>query len=150
VIRERITAALKAAATEQDRRRACMLRLIGTAVRDRDQACRDLGKDGISDDDILNLLLTMQKQREEQARAYEESGQHALAETERREIEVLREFLPPQLDEAAVHSACAEVVRDIGAQGLRDVGRTMTALKERYPGRMDFSRASGVVKKLLG
>lgn len=148
-MRDRIAAALKAAADADDRRRACTLRLIATAVRDRDGASRDRGCDGIGDADVRALLLTMIRQREESAREYEESGRLDLAAEERREIEVIREFLPPLLDDGAMRSACKEVVDELGAHGLRDIGRTMARLRERYADRMDFGRASTVVKDLL-
>lgn len=149
-MRDRISAALKRAVDEDDRRRACTLRLIGAAIKDRDQASRALGKDGMCEDDVRGLLATMIKQREEQASTYENSGRIDLAEEERQEIQVIRKLLPPQLDEGQIRSACAEVVHEIGAQGLRDVGRAMTALKQRYPGQMDFTRASSLVKEMLG
>jgi len=148
-LRERIAAALKGAVEAGDRRRASTLRLIATAVRDRDNASRDRGCDGIGDPEVRLLLLTMIRQREESARSYEEGARLDLAEEERREIEVVREFLPPQLDEGAMRTACQEVVAELGAHGLRDVGRTMARLRERYPDRMDFGQASGVVKDLL-
>ncbi len=149
-MREQIAAAMKSAATGEDRCRLGTLRLICATIKDREQASRGLGRDGVSEEEILCLLRTMVKQREDQAREYEEAAQVELAAAERREIEVIREFLPPQLDEGQMRSVCAEVVGEIGAHGLRDVGRAMSALKARYPGRMDFGRASSVVKELLG
>src|SRR5690554_3777588 len=108
-MRERIATALKAAATGEDRCRLGTLRLICATIKDREQASRAQGRDGVGEEEILCLLRTMMKQREEQARDYEEAAQLELAAAERREIEVLREFLPPQLDDHAMRSACEEV-----------------------------------------
>jgi len=103
----------------------------------------------VSDDEILQILAKMVKQREESARIYEEAGRLELSEDERHEIEIISEFLPKQLGEAEMKQACARVVAEIDAHGLRDMGRTMSVLKERYAGQMDFSKASGMVKDLL-
>jgi uncharacterized protein len=91
----------------------------------------------------------MVKQREESAQAFEEGSRLELAEQEREEIEIIRAFMPKQLPEEEVRRACAEVIDEVGADGLRDMGRCMNALKEKYPGKMDFSKASGIVKGLL-
>ncbi|PLX38522.1 MAG: glutamyl-tRNA amidotransferase [Hyphomicrobiales bacterium] len=148
-MREAINSALKAATKAQEKRRMSTLRLINAAIKDREIAVRGQGKDGIGDDEILQILAKMVKQRDESAATYEEAGRLELAEGEREEIAIIQEFLPKQLDDEAVKVACAEVVAEIGAQGLRDMGRTMAVLKERYPGQMDFGRASGFVKELL-
>ncbi|MDQ0314084.1 GatB/YqeY domain-containing protein [Amorphus orientalis] len=148
-MRDEINKALKCAVNDQDKRRACTLRLIQAAIKDRDQAARDRGEEGIGDREVFDLLLKMIEQRRESVSNFEASGRIDLAEQEREEIAIIRSLLPAQLDEIAMRSACAEVVEDIGANGLRDVGRTMTALKQRYPGQMDFGRASCVVKDLL-
>ncbi|MEW5420377.1 GatB/YqeY domain-containing protein [Amorphus sp. 3PC139-8] len=148
-MRDEINKALKAAVSAEDKRRACTLRLIQTAIKDRDQAARERGEEGIGDREVYDLLLKMIEQRRESVANFEASGQIALADQERQEIGVIRELLPAQLDDTAMRSACVEVVEDIGAAGLRDVGRTMAALKRRYPGQMDFGRASCVVKDLL-
>ena len=91
----------------------------------------------------------MIRQRQESATIYEENGRLDMADQERQEIEVIRSFLPEQLGEEEMHAACKKVVGDVGAQGLRDMGKCMGALKERYPGKMDFGRASTVVKEIL-
>lgn len=126
-----------------------MLRLILAAVRDRDAKAREMGRDGISNEEFLDILRKMLRQREETLREYEEAGRLDLAEQEREEMEIIREFLPRQFDEKEVRDVCENVVRDINAHGLRDMGRCMNALKQRYPGKMDFARASCVVKDLL-
>ena len=148
-MRDEIHKAMREAVQTGDKRRACTLRLISAAVKDRDTASRERGGDNISDAEIAQLLATMVRQRLESARDYEDAGRIQEAEEERAEIAIIEEFLPPMIDESAMNSICREVVNDIGAHGLRDVGRAMAALKERYPDGMDFGRASCVVKRLL-
>lgn len=148
-MREKITEALKAALKAQDKRRIATLRLIQAAIQDRDIAHRGAGKDPLSDEEIVLVLATMVKQRLESARIYEEGSRLDLAEQERQEIEIIKDFLPKQLGEEDVKLACQHVIKEIGADGLRDMGRCMAALKEKFPGKMDFGKASGVVKDML-
>lgn len=148
-MREQIATALKDAIKNQNKHRMSTLRLIQTAIQDRDLASRNAGKDPISEAEIASVLVTMLKQRKESVRQYEESGQPELAQQERDEMEIIRSFLPKQLSDADTQRLCAQVVHEVGAGGLRDIGRCMNALKSKYPGQMDFSKASGIVKDLL-
>lgn len=148
-MREKIAQALKAALKSQDKRRTSTLRLIQAAITDRDIANRGQGKDAVSDDEITQILAKMVKQREDSARAFEEGNRLELAEQERQEIEIIRDFLPKQLGEEDTRQACAQVISEVGADGLRDMGKCMNALKEKFPGQMDFSKASGMVKTML-
>ncbi|MBP0616961.1 GatB/YqeY domain-containing protein [Jiella mangrovi] len=148
-MREHLTEALNAAVKQQDKRRVSTLRLINAAIKDRDVSCRSAGKDPVGEEEVLQILVKMIKQREEAARTYEDNGRLELAEQEREEIGVIREFLPPQLDSGEIERACREAVEETDSKGLRDVGRCMNVLKQRYPGKMDFSKASTVVKGLL-
>jgi uncharacterized protein YqeY len=149
MLRERFTAALKEAMLKQDKRRTGTLRLVQATVKDRDIAARTDGKDAVSDDEILELLAKMIKQRVESARQYEEGKRPELAAQEREEIEIIKEFQPQQLDDAELRAAVAEVVKATGAQGIKDMGKCMAELRARYAGRMDFGKASQVVKELL-
>ncbi|RIK86752.1 MAG: glutamyl-tRNA amidotransferase [Hyphomicrobiales bacterium] len=149
-MRETIAQALKDALKSKDRLRTGTLRLVNAAIQDRDIANRGAGKDPVGDDEILQILTKMVKQREESAKAFEEGGRIELAEQERAEIAIIKEYLPSQLGEDEVRRAAQAAVAETGAAGLRDMGRVMAVLKERYPGRMDFSRASAIVKELLG
>ena len=148
-MREQIAEALKTALKSHDKRRISTLRLINAAIQDRDIANRGAGKDPVSDDEILQILAKMVKQRQESARAFEEGNRLELAEQEREEIAIINDFLPRQLGDDAVKQACRQVVEEVGADGLRDMGRCMNALKEKFPGKMDFGKASGIVKELL-
>lgn len=148
-MREEFAAQMKVALKAQDKRRVSTIRLIQAAIKDRDIANRGAGKEPVSDEEIMLILAKMVKQREESARMYEEGNRLELAEEEREEIEVIRTFMPQQVGEEQMRQLCAKVVADVGADGLRDMGKCMNELKQRYPGRMDFSKASGVVKTLL-
>lgn len=149
-MRESLNQALKQATLQQDRRRMNTLRLIIAAIRDRDIAARTAGKERVSDDEVLEILAKMIKQRLESARLYEEGGRLDLADEEREEIGIIQSFLPRQLSEDEMRACCAEAVKTTGAQGLRDMGKCMAALKSRYAGQMDFGKASAVVKSMLG
>lgn len=148
-MRERFDAALKDATLKQDKRRMATLRLINAAVKDRDIASRTAGRDPVSDDEILEILSKMIKQRLESTRLYEEANRLDLAEQEREEIDIIKEFLPKQLDEDQMRAVCQEAIKETGSQGLRDMGKCMATLKARYAGRMDFGKASRLVKEQL-
>lgn len=150
-MREEIKAALKEALKAQDKRRMGTIRLMQAAIKDRDIAARTEGADTlVSDDDILAILAKMIKQREESAVTYENAGRAELATQEREEIEVIKSFMPTQLTDEEVEAAAAEVVAELGAESLKDMGRCMGELKKRYAGRMDFGKAGAVIKSKLG
>lgn len=149
MLRQEISQALTTALKAQEKRRMSTLRLILAAVKDRDIANRTAGKDPVGDEELLGILGKMVKQREESARIYEEGSRLELAEAEREEITIISEFLPQQMTEDEIRQACADVIAEIGAQGLRDMGKCMAVLKERYAGKMDFTKASAIVKSLL-
>ncbi len=148
-MREQINAALKDATKAQDKRRMSTLRLINAAIKDRDIAARTNGQEQVSESQVLEILSKMIKQRRESIQTYEEAGRLELAQREQEEIDIISDFLPKQLSEDEIGEACQQVVSEIGASGLKDMGRTMGALKERYTGQMDFGKASAIVKELL-
>ncbi|MCV6576444.1 MAG: GatB/YqeY domain-containing protein [Cohaesibacter sp.] len=148
-MREQITEGLKQAIKAQDKRRMATLRLVSAAIKDRDVEARGNGKERVGDDELLQILAKMVKQRDESIRIYEEAGRLELAEQERTEMAIIKEFLPRQMDEDDVKAAIEAAIADIGASGLRDMGKVMGVLKERFPGQMDFGKASAVVKSLL-
>jgi len=149
MMRDRLTDVMKESLKAQDVRRTSTVRLIQTAIKDRDIANRGVGKDPVTDDEIMQILMKMIKQRDESAKIYADNGRPELAEQEREEICIIKSFMPEQLSEEKVRELCASVITETGAQGLRDMGKCMNALKERYPGQIDFAKASGVVKDLL-
>ena len=148
-MRARINDEIKTAMKAGDKRKLATLRLINCAVNDRDIERRGTGGERCCDDDIRGILAKMIKQREESARAYEEASRLELAQREREEIEIIREFLPKPLSDAEAEAACRDVVAEVQAESLRDMGRCMSALKERYVGRMDMGKASRQVREML-
>lgn len=148
-MRDTFKAALKDALKAGDKRRLATLRLITAAIKDRDINARSEGKDPVSDGEILQILAKMIKQRRESATTYEEAGRLELATQEREEIDIIEGFLPTQLGEAEVEAACKDVIAELGADGLKDMGKCMGVLKEKYAGQMDFAQASKSVKDLL-
>ncbi|MCJ7993459.1 GatB/YqeY domain-containing protein [Rhizobium cremeum] len=148
-MRDRLADSLKESLKAKDTRRTSTVRLIQTAIKDRDIANRGAGKDPVSDDEIMQILTKMIKQREESAKIYADNARPELAQQEREEIEIIKTFMPEQLSDAKVSELAAAAIQEVGAQGLRDMGKCIALLKERYPGQMDFAKASGVVKDLL-
>lgn len=149
-MRETVTNALKDAMRNKDKDRLSTLRMVNAAFQDRDIANRGVGKGAADNDELLQILTKMVKQREESAKAYTDGGRPELADKERAEIEILREFLPAQMSEDDARAAIAAAVKDVGAESVKDMGKVMAELKARYTGQMDFSKASGIIKQLLG
>tara|TARA_A100000164_G_scaffold343443_1_gene341702 strand:+ start:139 stop:555 length:417 start_codon:yes stop_codon:yes gene_type:complete len=127
------------------------LRLILAAIKDRDIAARLKGNsDGITDDEIISLMQSMIKQRGDSIDAYEKGGRMELAHREAEEITIIKEFLPAQMASETVLTAVEDVIKDVNAETLKDMGRVMATLKQRFAGQMDFARASSIVKSKLG
>ena len=150
MLREKITEATKAAMKSQEKTKLSTLRLMSAAITNADIEARTAGKKPLSDDELLGLFQKLIKQRQESVELYEKGGRAELAKQERDEIEVIKGFLPQQMSEAEVKAAIAEAIKATGAAGVKDMGKVMAALKERYAGRMDFGKASGAVKGMLG
>lgn len=149
-MRDQFKDALKEAMKAKESVRVSTLRLILAAIKDRDIAARAEDRaDGISDEEILQVLQKMVKQRKESFATYEEAGRLDLAQQEQAETEVIEAFLPEQLGEDEIKNAVHAMIDEIGASGLKDMGKCMGALKQRYAGVMDFSKASAEVKAVL-
>ncbi len=149
-MRDEISQALKDAIQNRDKCEINTLRLIMAAIKDRDMSQRHGDDCRISDDDIVQVLDKMVKQREISAKTYEEAGRLELSESERKEMLIIKRFLPEQMNVNETKQACEKAIATCGAGGLRDVGKVMGELKGAYPGQMDFSKASDIVKDLLG
>ncbi|MEX0924085.1 MAG: GatB/YqeY domain-containing protein [Rhodovibrionaceae bacterium] len=150
MLRQQLNEALKEAMRAKDRRTLGTVRLVLAGLKDRDIQARTSGQgDCISDDEILDLLQKMVKQRREAMDIYAQGKRPDLVEKEAAEIEVLERFLPRQLDDSETESAVSEMIEELEAGNVKDMGRVMAALKERYAGRMDFARASQQVKQAL-
>jgi hypothetical protein len=149
-LRETLTDQMKTAMKAADKKRVATLRLVLAALKDRDIANRtEESRDLLGDDEILSLMAKMIKQREESAETYDKGNRPELAAGEREEIVIIREFMPKQMDEAEARAAAQKVIAEVGAGSMKDMGKVMAALKERFAGQMDFAKASGLVKGLL-
>ena len=149
-MRDEISTAMKEALKAKDQLALGTMRLISAALKDRDIAARSNGNaDGISDDEILGLLQTMIKQRNESAKMYRDGDRPELAEIEEQEIAIIQQFLPQQLDEAGMQVAINLAIAETGASSVKDMGQVMAFLKKGYNGQMDFSAASKSVKAAL-
>ena len=149
-LRQRVNTALKQAMKDKATDRLTTLRLINAAIKDQDIARRGGdGEDGVTDTDILAILGKMTKQRQESVRAYEEGGRLDLAERERQEIAVIEEFLPRQLSDDEIEVAIDAAIVDVDAKSIRDMGKIMGRLKEKYTGQMDFGAVGPRIKDKL-
>jgi uncharacterized protein YqeY len=148
-LRERFTAEMKEAMKAGDKAKLATVRMIQAALKDKDIEARGLGKDPLSDDDILALLQKMTKQRQESIAIYEANARPELAEGERAEVAIIAEFLPQQLGEDEMRAAIKAAVAETGATSVKDMGKVIGKLRADYAGRMDFGKASGMVKEAL-
>lgn len=149
MLRDQLADELKSAQKDQNRKRISTLRLINAAIIDRDIALRGKGKDRADDEEVLDILSKMVKQREESSRLYLEGGRPELADQEIQEIGIIREFLPEQLGDEAVLTIIRELVEETGAESLRDMGKVMGLIKERYRGQVDMGKAGAMIKSEL-
>ncbi len=148
-MREQFTTALKEAMKAGDKPRLGAVRLIQAAIKDKDIEARGAGKEAATNDEILALLQKMIKQRQESATIYRENNRPELAANEEGEIAVIQSFLPKQLDETETKAAIAAAIAETSAAGMKDMGKVIAHLKERFAGQMDFGKASGLVKAAL-
>lgn len=149
-MRDQITAAMKQAMKAQDKERLSTLRMMSAGIKDRDIEARGAGKDAATDAELLQLFAKMVKQREESRKTYADAGRDELAAKEAAEIDVISEFMPKQLSDAELAKAVDEAVAETGAESVKDMGRVMAVLKDRYAGQMDFAKAGAAVKAKLG
>ena len=149
-LREQFNEQMKEAMKAKDARRLSTLRMVNAALKDKDIANRtETSREGISDDEILGLLGKMIKQREESAEAFDKGGRPEMAASEREEVAIIRSFMPKQMSADEQRAAIQKVIGEVGATSMKDMGKIMAALKERYAGQMDFGKASGMVKELV-
>ena len=149
-LRNEINSAMKEAMKEKAQLRLSTLRLINAAIKDRDIAARAEGvEEGVDDSEILAILGKMTRQRQESAKTYEEAGRLDLSERELSEIQVIEYFLPRQLNGDEIEIEVTKVIDEQGASSIRDMGRVMACLKERFTGQMDFGSVGPIVKTKL-
>lgn len=149
MLREKIQSETVISMKAKDKERTAALRLIGAKIKDRDIELRTA--DSKPDDDamVTDVLMKMAKQRRESIEMYEDGGRTELAEKEKAELAVIEEFLPQQMSEDETRAAIAQIKADLGAEGMKDMGRVMGELKARHGATLDMSKASGLVKEAL-
>jgi hypothetical protein len=148
VLRDDINSALKEAMKSGQALRVSTLRLINAAILARETSGAE--RVSLSDAEIVDVMGKMVKQRQESFEIYEKAGRAELAAQEREEIEIISAYLPKKMSDVDAAHAISGLIREIEAETLKDMGRTMAALKQRFSGRMDFAKAGAQVKKLLG
>ena len=126
-----------------------LIRLMNSAIKSADIEARPSGKDAISDADILQVFAKMIKQRRDSFEQFTNGGRPELAAAEQAEIGVIESYMPKQMSEAEVKAVASALIGELGAVGMKDMGRVIAAMKEKYAGAMDFGKASGIVKDLL-
>lgn len=151
MLRQRLNDELKAAMKSRDQRATSTLRLILAALKDRDIAARPRGvADGVDETEIIDMLQKMVRQRQESIVLYKQGNRPELAAQEQGEIDLIERFLPQKMSDTEAAMAVESVVTELGAATIKDMGRVMAALKERYAGRMDFAKVGQQVKQKLG
>jgi uncharacterized protein YqeY len=150
-LRDQINDSLKAAMKAGDKRRISTLRLMNSAIKDRDILNRTAGPDaGVGDAQLVELFAKMVKQRQESLDIYEKAGRNELADQEREEIAIIQSYMPKQLGEEEIKVAIAGAIKETGAASVKDMGKVMAALKAKYSGQIDFAKAGAQVKAMLG
>jgi uncharacterized protein len=149
VLAEEINTALKDAMKARDARRVSTLRLVSAAIKNAEIEAQMRGRPALADEEMLSVLRKMIKQRQESLEIYRQAGRNELAEQERGEIDIIQAYLPRQMSEDEAKAAIAEVIKSTGARDMKDMGKVMAALKQGYAGKMDFGKASGLLKAML-
>jgi uncharacterized protein YqeY len=146
---DRVNAQLKESALKQDKDKVLTLRLIVSALKDKEIEKRGTKESSIKDEDVIAVLNKMLKQRRESLDIYKKASRTDLSDKEQKEIDIIQEFLPKQLDDVETKKACESAVKDSGATSIKDMGKAMAILKSKYAGSIDFSKAGALLKELL-
>ena len=149
MLRDNINNAMKDAMKARDERRVGTLRMMNAAIKNADIAARGEGKEPLNEADLMSLFQKMIKQRQESADMYDKGGRPELAAKEHAEIEIVQAYLPKQMSDAEAGHAISAILHELNAESMKDMGRAMAALRERFAGTMDFGKASAKIKELL-
>jgi uncharacterized protein YqeY len=149
MLRDAINNAVKDAKRAKNERALSTLRMVNSTIKNADIEARGQGKPPLSDGDLLGVLQKMIKQRQESVELYDKGGRAELAAQEREEIAIISGYLPKQMSEDDVKAAIAATIADSGANGIKDMGKVIGALKAKYAGQMDFGKASALVTAAL-
>ena len=149
-LREKINKQFNTALKSRNKTLVSTLRLVLAAIKERDIANRTNGKkEGVKDPEIIKVLRKMKKQRQDSVDLYKKGGRQELSEIEEAEIKVIDSFLPKQLSDEETKKICKEIIKSLGASSLKDMGKIMGSLKQKYSDSIDFSKVNLIVKELL-
>ncbi len=149
MLRDNINTAMKDAMKARDERRVSTLRMMNAAIKNADIEARGQSKEPLNEAELMALFQKLIKQRQESAELYDKGNRPELAKQEREEIEIISSYLPKQMSDAEAGAAISAIVQEINAQTMKDMGKVMAALRERFAGQMDFGKASAKIKELL-
>ncbi len=149
MLRDAIQNAIKESMKNHQPERLSTARMILAGIKEKDVDARGKGKECAAEADLMSMMQTMIKQRQESAKMYREGNRPELAEKEENEVKIIEEFLPRQMNDAETEAAIAEVIAEVGASSMKDMGAVMSKLREKYAGQMDFGAASGKIKAAL-
>lgn len=149
MLREDLQNSLKEAMKNRDTKTVNAVRLIIAGQKEKDVEARGKGQEKASDDVLLAMMQSMIKQRKESIKIYQDGNRPDLAEKEQSEIDVITRFLPKQLSTEEAEAAIKAIIAEVGAASIKDMGKVMEVLKNKYAGQMDFGAASGIIKQLL-
>ena len=150
LLREKISEQFNIALKNKNKSLISTLRLILAAIKESDIANRTNGKkEGVKDPEIIKVLRKMKKQRQDSADLYKKGERQELSEIEESEIKIIDTFLPKQLGEEETRKICKEIIKSVGASSIKDMGKIMGSLKQKYPDSIDFSKVNLIVKGLL-
>ena len=150
MLREDLQKALKESMLNKDTDTVSAVRLIIAGMKEKDVDARGKGLKEASDADLMSMMQSMIKQRNDSIKMYVDGKREDLAAKERKEISIIERFLPKQMSDAEIETAIRGVIAETGAASMKDMGKVMGALKAKYAGQLDFGKASGMIKNLLG
>jgi uncharacterized protein YqeY len=149
VLRDNINNAVKDAMRAREEHKLSTLRMMNAAIKNADLAAQGEGKAALNEHDLMSLFQKMIKQRQESAELYDKGGRPELAAKEKQEVEIISAYLPKQMSDTEAGHAISVLLQEINAETMKDMGRAMATLRERFAGKMDFGKASGRIKELL-
>lgn len=149
MLRDDVQNAIKEAMKNHEAERLSTARMILAGIKEKDVDARGKGKECASEADLMSMMQTMIKQRQESAKMYRDGNRPELAEKEELEIKIIEGFLPKQMSDAEVDAAIAAVIAELGASSMKDMGAVMAKMREKYAGQMDFGAASGKIRAAL-
>ncbi len=149
MLRDDVQNAIKEAMKNHEAERLSTARMILAGIKEKDVDARGKGKECAAEADLMSMMQTMIKQRQESAKMYRDGNRPELAEKEELEIKIIEGFLPKQMSDTEVDAAIAAVIAELGASSMKDMGAVMAKMREKYAGQMDFGAASGKIKAAL-